>query len=254
MSGSAAFALVAGAVAGFLSGFLGIGGALVTTPIIRVLLARSAYVALGTTVPLIVPTATVAAIRYHRRGEVDVEAAVPAALAAVLASVAAGLETKHVAGGALMVVTALLMMALGAGVFSEAAFTRLRRLAARAGLSRRALAALSGLAAGLAAGFLGIGGGFLLVPAFMSLLEARPRVAFGTSLAVIAAVSVPSTVVHAALGHVDWALAGLLALTVIPGSYLGASVAGRVSERVSRSLFSAFLLVVGAGFLWFELA
>jgi uncharacterized membrane protein YfcA len=245
-------ALVAGAVAGFLSGFLGIGGALITTPIIRVILRQPAYIALGTTVPLLLPTAALAAFRYSRDGHVDFRLAALAGSGAAVTAVLAGNETRVIPGEALMIATAVVMIALGAGMFSERAFVAVRKFTGRLAVSRDVLAVVSGIAAGAAAGFLGIGGGFVLVPAFSYVLQVDTRTAFGTSLAVIALVAVPSTIVHAMLGHVSWQLAAVLALSVVPFSYLGASAAARVPDAVARRLFSVFLVVVGIWFALFE--
>jgi hypothetical protein len=68
--------------------------------------------------------------------------------------------------------------------------------------------------------------------------------ALGTSLVVIAALVVPGTIVHWALGHIEWAIFGVLTLGVMPGARLGARLALGARERTLRRAVGAFLLAV----------
>ena len=73
----------------------------------------------------------------------------------------------------------------------------------------------------------------------------------GTSLAAIAILAVPGTITHAFLGHVDWTIAGLLAVGVIPGAWLGSRFTLGSSDRAIRLGFAVMLVVVGG---WLALA
>ena len=70
--------------------------------------------------------------------------------------------------------------------------------------------------------------------------------ALGTSLVLIAVIAIPGTIVHAALGHIDWEIAFVLVLGVIPGARLGASIALGTRERTLRLLVGSFLFLVAA--------
>ena len=70
------------------------------------------------------------------------------------------------------------------------------------------------------------------------------RRALGTSLVVIVALAIPGTIVHWILGHIDWAIFLSLAIGVIPGARLGATIALGVRERTLRLLVGVFLFVV----------
>jgi len=72
--------------------------------------------------------------------------------------------------------------------------------------------------------------------------------ALGTSLMVIATVAVPGTLVHAALGHVDWAIFLVLLIGVMPGARLGATIALGAREGTLRALVASFLMVVAVGY------
>ena len=74
-------------------------------------------------------------------------------------------------------------------------------------------------AVGLLSGLLANGGGFLLAPLFVVVLRLSIKQSFATSLAVAAVLAIPGTIVHAALGHIDWELVAVFGATSIPLSY-----------------------------------
>ena len=106
-----------------------------------------------------------------------------------------------------------------------------------------------GLGAGLLSGLLGVGGGVLLIPGFLYILRMPIRRAFATSLAVIAVIAIPGTVVHALLHHISWSLALYLAIGSIPGAYLGARLNLRTAERLLYIMFGALLGIFGVLFI-----
>lgn len=103
-------------------------------------------------------------------------------------------------------------------------------------------AALIGMAAGLASGYVGVGGGFLMVPLFMRILGTPMRLTSGTSLIAVMILALPGVAYQGWLGNVDW-LAGIaVAAGSVPGAALGARFVTRVDERALRLIFGAFLL------------
>jgi uncharacterized membrane protein YfcA len=100
--------------------------------------------------------------------------------------------------------------------------------------------ALVGVAAGLFSGLLGIGGGVIMVPGFTK-LQLPLKSAIATSLVCVGVFGVPATITHALLGHVDWRLATLLTIGVVPGARLGASLTVRADERHLRLVVGLFL-------------
>src|SRR5436309_2703377 len=111
-----------------------------------------------------------------------------------------------------------------------------------------AIGIVVGFAAGIMSGLFGVGGGIITTPAIQLLLGGAPYIAVGTSLMVIATVAVPGTVVHAALGHIDWAIFLVLLIGVMPGARLGATIALGARERTLRMLVASFLMVVAVGY------
>jgi uncharacterized membrane protein YfcA len=111
--------------------------------------------------------------------------------------------------------------------------------------SRQAVAAVAVLAGALA-GLLANSGGFLLAPLYLVVLRLPVRSALGSSLVAAAVLAVPGTAVHAALGHVDWSVAGLLACTSIPLSFAGARLALRIRPARLERLYGFALVALGA--------
>jgi uncharacterized membrane protein YfcA len=103
-----------------------------------------------------------------------------------------------------------------------------------------------GLAAGFAAGLLGVGGGIVMVPAMVLVLAFDQHVAQGTSLVVIIPAALAGSVTHYRNGRVSLRDAALLAAGGIGGAVVGSISALSVDDFVLRRLFGAFLLLVAA--------
>ena len=96
---------------------------------------------------------------------------------------------------------------------------------------------LIAVGAGLASGLLANAGGFLLAPLYLLILRLPIKQAFASSLAVACVLAVPGTIVHAALGHIDWAVVVAFGLASIPLSWMGAPRArcARIREAGERT-------------------
>lgn len=101
-----------------------------------------------------------------------------------------------------------------------------------------------GLIAGFMGGYVGVGGGFIMVPLFISVLGISMREASGTSLVAVCILAVPGVIEQALLGNVHVSVGLAIAVGSMPGSILGASLVKRIPESALRLLFASFLLVV----------
>lgn len=241
----AAIALVIGLVAGVLSGLFGVGGGIVMTPGIQVLLTAEPIVALATPLPAILPTALTGALTYRRAGEIDTRAARWIVLAGLPASAIGAQVAEVVDTHALLFATAALLAWQAVGVLRGAGETA---ASIEDRPIRRAELAGIGLAAGFVSGLLGIGGGIVMVPLLAGWLGMPLKRALGTSLAAIAALVVPGTVVHAINGNVDWAIVAAVTAGAVPGARLGANLALGTRERTLRLLVGSFLLLVSLAY------
>ena len=112
-------------------------------------------------------------------------------------------------------------------------------------LSRKQLlqGALIGLVAGLASGYVGVGGGFIMVPLMLSIIGISMRKASGTSLIAVMILAIPGVIEQGILGNINY-LAGIaIVIGTIPGAVIGAKLVTKVPERTLRLLFGCFLIV-----------
>jgi uncharacterized membrane protein YfcA len=231
---------VVGMAIGFLSGLFGKGGSAVATPVLAALGIPSA-IAVGSPLPAALPATLAAAGAYQRERMIDRRVATLSVLVGVPATIVGAVATRWIGAGALVIVTEVLVIALGV------------RLAARraaidehacAPASTRAIVAVA-LVVGLASGLLANSGGFLLAPLYVSVLRLPIKHAFATSLVVAAVLTVPATIVHASLGHIDWALTLVLGVTAAPLAYLGGRVALASPSAALERVYGGAIAVLG---------
>jgi uncharacterized membrane protein YfcA len=252
-----------GVAAGVLSGMFGIGGGVITTPAIRLLLGAPALIAVGTPLPVIIPGSLTGAVSYARAGLSDVRTGVLMGLGGSATAVLGAWLATRAGGTTVMLATAVLVVWMAADMLLQA-FRRPRSEArigageadpalasergadARSQRPRTAVALAIGGAAGLYSGFLGLGGGFVLVPLMTRFLGFDMKRAVGTSLAAISVLSIPGSVTHALLGNVDWRIATALVIGVVPGALLGSRLALRARDRWLQIGFATLLVAAAA--------
>lgn len=239
-------AAAVGVVIGFLGGLLGKGGSAIATPMLHAL-GFPAIVAVASPLPATVPSTALAASAYARHGLVDWRAARWTVAVGVPATALGAVLTRWIGGGALVLATDVVLIGLGIRLLITAG-----RPAHPDGddavVPVWALASV-GATVGLVSGLLANSGGFLLAPLFATVLRLPIKAALATSLAVAAVLAIPGTVVHVALGHVDWALVAVFAVTSVPLSLVGARVALRIDAHRLERLYGGVLVVLGAAFL-----
>jgi uncharacterized membrane protein YfcA len=269
-----ALTVFAGVLAGILSAMLGVGGAVVTTPAVR-LLGATPIEAVGSTVPAIMPGAIAGALRYTREGLVDWRCALGLGISGAALSLVGALTSTVIDGGLLMVLTAGLMLWSGVTVVrgiepqgadpesGDAAERSVARGATLAGItpplteadaslatstappSRPLLPIIGlGMLSGFIAGLLGVGGGILMVPVLTGPLRTPVKSAVASSLVAVAIFSVPALIAHGLLGHIDWWFAVPLMAGVVPGARIGARITIGASDRTVRLLFGTLIVAV----------
>jgi uncharacterized membrane protein YfcA len=242
---------LAGLGIGGLMGFFGVGGSSVATPILAIL-GVPGLAAVASPLPATVPSAALGAIPYLRRGEARPKAAAWSLLGAMPATVVGALLSQRFGGSALIVASGVVLVVVGVRVIlpiddrSRASGER-RRL-------NRPLLVLAAAGVGLFTGLLANGGAFLLMPMYLLVFGLRMRQAVGTSLLVVAALSLPTLATHWALGHIDWSVSAALFAGQVPGSIAGSQLAKRVQGvGVARRAFGWFLIAFGLAFTAYRL-
>ncbi len=223
---------------GVLSGAFGIGGATLTTVAIRDLLGYPGQIALGTPLPIVIPTAISGTIVYRMKKMIKIKVAIVSGAAGSIAAFLAALSTGYFSGEILMLITAA-YIALVAIRFSSNSYHRNKKPN-----ESLLMAALIGVAAGAVSGFLGVGGGIVQIPLYTFIMGLSLHDAIGTSLMTMAIYSIPGSIGHFMLGHVDLGLLLPMALGTIIGAQVGARFAVKTKERNLRLAFTAFLFLI----------
>lgn len=100
-----------------------------------------------------------------------------------------------------------------------------------------------GLAAGLLSGFLGIGGGIIIIPALVFFLGYTQQMAQGTSLAfLLPPIGILAVYNYYKVGQVDLKAAAIMCVTFLIGSYFSSKIATQVPEQLLKKMFAVFLL------------
>ena len=242
---------------GVLSGLFGVGGGVVSQPGMR-LLGLEPLIVIGTALPVIIPGAASGARRYAREGLVRWPAVAATVPVGLLAAVGGSVAAEHVPGdGHLLQLLTALLLGLSSYRMGRAPAAlpptlddpppelataglqiRGRGVAGSAGWGRYAGI---GLVSGGLSGLLGIGGGVVMVPAFVQLARLEVKAAIATSLVCVGAFAVPGTITHVLLDHVDWRVVAALVAGVIPGARIGAALTIRATDRRLRRTVAAFL-------------
>ncbi len=250
------FIVLLGFASGFTSGAFGVGGGVITTPAIRMLLSQSSDIALGTPLPVIFPSALVGGFNYWRAGKIVPRIVLYCSLFGLAGTAAGSYVTALIDTRLIMIATSLILFYLAWRTFATAMGKDLHQhLEGSSGDQGWPVwkLALIGFTAGFFSGFLGLGGGVIMVPAFLFLLHLELKECLGNSLVVIAILAVPGSIIHAQLGHVDWTIAIAMMVGVMPGSYLGSFFTLRARNRRVLLLFSCFLSAIGIIFLFREI-
>jgi uncharacterized membrane protein YfcA len=240
----AVLGILSGFVAGTLGGAFGVGGAIITTPAVQVLLGATPIVAIGTPLPAIFPTTLTGLQAYRRAGQIDHRAVAWIAPFGAAASGAGALATRAVNADALLLLTACLIgyqavrLAFGSGA-TDRPTEHPPNAAALAG---------TGVLAGFVSGLLGIGGGVVMVPIMSGFLHMPLKRVIGTSLICIAFMVIPGTIVHAVLGHIDWTIFLWLTIGTVPGAAIGSRWTVRAREHTLRLAVGVLLGAVAIAY------
>jgi len=250
-----AVTVLLGFAMGVLSGLFGVGGGVISQPGMR-LLGLEPLIVIGTALPVIIPGAASGSRRYWNEGLIRFPAVAATVPAGLVAAVVGSLAAEHVPGDGhlLQLLTAALLLLssyrMASGSSAVPADEPLAETDAPEapthppdGTDSAWRCAGIGLVAGGLSGLLGIGGGVIMVPAFVYFVRMEVKAAIATSLVCVGLFAIPGAITHSLLGHVDWRVAAALIVGVIPGARVGAGLAIRASDRRLRVTVATFLAV-----------
>jgi uncharacterized protein len=260
--------LAAGAFIGLSLGALGGGGSVLTVPVLVYGLGQSAAQATTGSLLVVGITSLVGAVTAYRSGNVLLTRGLAFGAIAIGGAVAGAKASRLVAQPVLLAAFAALLLTVAA-VMAVRQFRSRRGHHGQAAVSNvgdpivtfspafacqcpRAFRVLAtATVVGLLTGFLGVGGGFLVVPALVLALGLPMSFAAGTSLVVITITSAAALAVRAGSGlHLNWGLVGLLTAVAVLGGWAGARLTTRADTRKLQAAFTILLLLVAGYTAW----
>ncbi|GAA3569423.1 sulfite exporter TauE/SafE family protein [Kribbella ginsengisoli] len=254
-------AIVAGALIGLSLGALGGGGSILAVPVLVYLLGQSAVQATAGSLVVVGVTSLIGAIAAYRSGNVLPGRGIAFGLVAIGGAVLGAQASTRVPPAVLMACFAVLMLVVGGLMtWRQLRHARNPRLVSPPALDDpiitftptfacacpRALKVLvTATAVGLLTGFLGVGGGFLVVPALLLALGLPIRYAAGTSLVVITITSAAALTARAGSGtSPDWGVVLMLTAVAATAAVVGARLTARVGTARLSAAFTVLVLVV----------
>lgn len=256
---------IASFVMGITLGLMGGGGSILTVPILVYLFGIAPTIATGYSLFVVGTTALVGSAMYIRKGDIDFKAAISFAIPSLGGvNISRGLIIPAIpevilsfSGFALT--KEILIMATFAALMIVASYSMIKKKkeskpAEAYSAGRIALLAFEGLVVGIIAGFVGAGGGFLILPALVLLAGLSMRVAVGTSLTIIAIQSLFGFAGDVYRGiQVDWSVLGVVAAIAVVGIITGSAFAHKIKEQRLKIAFGWFVLIMGSVIMFDQL-
>jgi len=256
--------LGAGLGLGFLSGLLGIGGAIIMTPIQYWLYSTMGLstdlaikLSFATTLAVVLPTAASGAWRHNRQGTINWKAATFMGIFTSVAGFLGASIAARLPGSALKIAFGAVALAIGIRMV----MVRISDVERPIRQERWLYVALA-IPIGLITGILGIGGGAFIVPSLVMVLGYRMRYAVGTSLGimlfttvgsvvgyVVSGLNAPADMPAHTLGYIYWPAWLILTVSSIGMAQLGAIVAHKIHGRILNYIFCAVQFYVALNML-----
>lgn len=221
---------------------------MILIPVFRIIYLMEGHEAVATALPITIPTTLLGAINFHSKGLVKVKTALTCGIIGAFFSIGGAILTENVSGQFLMVASAALffLMAYITYTHKEEA-TRAKDCVDLVPNHEKFIKSAGiGAVGGFLSGFLGIGGGAILVPLLMKERRMGVHSAVATSLAIISVYAIPGAIAHFELGNVD---VGVM-IPTLAGSLIGVAIGAKHSVSMDdsgrKTMLAAFLALMGA--------
>ncbi len=244
-------ALASGCVIGAVLGLVGGGGSILAVPLlVYVVGVGSTHVAIGTAAVAVAANAVAGLVGHARAGTIKWRCAGVFALTGAVGAAFGAEAGKAFDGQRLLMLFGLVMIGVGLSMLRKRRSVEMPDVR----LTRNSAAALLpklvpiGFGVGLAAGFFGIGGGFLIVPGLIAATAMPLRKAVGTSLVVVTALGLTTATSYALSGYINWTLVALLIAGGVAGAAAGIALGQRLATRrgLLERWFASVVILAGA--------
>ena len=244
-------------IMGLSLGLIGGGGSILTVPILVYLFLQDPLIATTGSLFVVGSTAFVGAVTNARKKMVDFKTGILFALPSFAGVFVArrlilpNLPEVLYNGLGFILTKSLLVMGAFAILMVIASRAMIRSGSSKPAEASEEMASLAkisgnGFLVGVTTGFVGAGGGFLIIPALVILLKVPMKMAVGTSLAIIAANSLFGFAISAKTQALDWKVLLLITAIGAVGIFVGQAVASSINEKSLKKGFGYFVLLVGS--------
>ena len=239
------WALLGALLIGISLGLLGSGGSILTVPVLVYLVGEPEKVAIAESLGIVASISLVGAIPYAIRKEVDWRSVVFFGIPGMIGTYGGASISQYISGTAQLMIFALVMIA---SAFMMISGNGLKKK--EGSISPKWLIMIEGLVVGIITGLVGVGGGFLIIPALVLIGGLDMRIAVGTSLFIIAAKSLMGfykyiDVLSQANLSVNWNLLVIFTIIGILGSFVGGRLSQKIPQYRLKRSFGIFLVVMG---------
>lgn len=232
-------------------GLLGSGGSILTVPVLVYVVGQDPKIAIAGSLMIVGIISVFSALPYARQGLVKWRTVFIFGIPGMLGAFLGAWGAHYVSNAIQMLIFAALLLSAAYLMFRPV------KLDAETPTQERAIykIALDGLAVGAVTGLVGVGGGFLIIPALVLLGGLSMRLAVGTSLVIIAAKSFVGFyeylhVLESLSLSIDWHIIGIFSAIGVVGGWLGHRVSNHVDQALLKRIFAFFLVIMGAYILY----
>jgi len=230
---------------GITLGLLGGGGSILAVPILRYVVGFEAKQAIALSLGVVGITSAIGAVRYWRSGLARLPVAIAFGTFSMVASYGGAKLAQFLTGSLQLLIFSVIMLAAAGSMWRERREdTHTDGAPGSYGPMALLLMGGAGLGVGLLTGLVGIGGGFMILPALVVLLRLPMRVAAGTSLMVIAMNAAAGVIGYAGHVEIPWAFLTGFTAAGIGGIIAGTYLAHQIPPRHLRRGFAVLVLVM----------
>jgi uncharacterized protein len=244
--------LIVGILAGVMSGLFGIGGGIVMVPTLIAIFGMNMLDANATSLAaMLLPVGVFGVINYYKAGYINIKDSLWIALGLFGGSFFGAELAVSLDVNLLAKLYAAYLLWIAVGYFDiPSYFSRNKNKKQTDDIQIKTQRAvwqfiLIGVLAGVIAGMFGKGGGLVIVPILIKFFDYDPKAASATSLAALQLpVGLPSVIVYAEDGHLNFFYAGLMAFGILVGVFFGSKLALNLSSAIFKKVYAVFLLGV----------
>ncbi len=247
--------VLTGILAGILSAILGIGGGIIMLPAIQLILQFDPATAVATTLLAVALTASSGALGHYRNGVVNLKSALLIGIGGIIgilngsyifkAYLSKNTDWIEILLGILFLIMAFRMLK---DLYQEFRSREKRENYAR--LHSPVWLVILGVIVGILAGMLGIGGGFIMVPAMMWLFGAQPLEAVGTTLLAMLPIALFGAIIKLGQGFVNLSAGLIIGVGSIFGAQIGVWISTHIRAFIFKILFVIIFFYFAFSYLW----